>query len=675
MGGSLINLISYGANDLFLTGSPEITLFKMVYRRHTNFAKESISIPLSDIDFGKEVQIEIPKVGDLISTTYIQINIPNVHLLKTDTASDLSNAQYNVLTSPYYVNVPENMPNYVTQYEQIKNYMSVNMVGYRKALDAQNIKNQTVLQYINSILDAIQASAVEPEILQKYELILNEAFTYEINKLEKNNEQITSYKLELQTETEQKNIDFYNQQINLLTTQNAIILKNVSILDYRFSDITYILNTLVDSFSSSGILVYGFIDVNQITVENVLTLINKAVDVSKQVVEYYFTNVKLINEEKALSESKYAKFAWVEKLGHAIIDYVEVRIGGEVIDKHYGEWINIWSELTNTGDQEIIYNKMIGNVNEMTTFDRNEKPAYVLYVPLSFWFCKKHGLAFPLIALQYNKFFITVKLRNLEDCAYVEKLPTVDQNGNPVDFTNNALQLTDIWSNLSNNGLSISGNLLMDYVFLESNERARFAQYGHEYLIETVEVTALQNLTDTTRVVELNFTGPSKEMIWVTQKTKYINNETSNYNSLWFNYSTDKNKLLNPIINVDLSFNGYDRFSKMVGFGSRNYYNLVQPYQHHTSSPSNGINCYSFALKPEEHQPSGTCNFTRIKFPLMTFTFDPEMFQYKLSDIDPDIVPNSENDIIITTEINLSIYSIKYNILRVMQGMACLAYY
>jgi hypothetical protein len=673
MAGGLVSLMTYGADDLYLTGAPQITMFKTVYRRHTNFSKESIVIQFGAIDFGKETTTEILHAGDLLSNTYIQIEIPRMHILKTATVVDLTEEEMNVIETPYHIIVPEGQPNFMVDYALVKKFMTANMAGYRKAIKDVGKKNQTVIQYINTILDEIQkAASTEPEIIQNYNIALTNALNYELQRLKNN-------KLKLQTLTDTYNAKIaaikershtkdemelrllgeeYERNIAIILAENTQIYRNISALDYKASNITYILNNLLENPT-----------LIPITVNNILTLVNTATKESQQVINYYFENVKIMRQKELNAASPYAKFAWVKKLGHAIIDFVEVRIGGETIDKHYGDWINIWNELTGSQNQIELYNKMIGNVTELTIFDRNPKPAYTLYIPLSFWFCRKNGLAFPLIALQFNKFYISIKLKRLEDCAYIEALPTVDQEGNPVDFSDNALQLTDIWDNLR---LNITGNLLADFVYLEEQERKRFARSAHEYLIETIETKQFPNLTDVKQSFELNFTNPSKEIIWVYQKNAYTDNYNSNLESFWFNYSIDRFETRNPILHSSLIFGGYDRFSKAEEDYAEHYFNFLQPHARNTRTPSNGINCYSFALYPEDHQPSGACNFTKITYPKLNLTVNPQIFKYKLSDIDPSVTP--ETDQVLDTDATMTIYSIKYQVLRIISGMAAFAY-
>jgi hypothetical protein len=645
MTGGLINIISYGADDLYLTGAPEITFFKVVYRRYMNFSKESVALLLGNIDFGKTIEIEIQQIGDLISNMYLEIDIPEINIKKTDMVADLNVSEMNILETPYNITYPSYVDstgntieiNFISDYEKVKIYMGVNMAGYRKAYSNKNIKNQTVVQYINTILEAI-TSAEEisqyKNIISEYEIILNNAFNYEINK------------------------------------KNYV---SAGILSFKYSDISYILNSILNSIQNDSVSIYGFTDPNQITNEQIYNLILSATNNCQIISEYYFDNAKLLSLQIIDLQSPYSKFAWVERLGHSIIDYVEIRIGSDIIDKHYGEWINLWVELAGNYEQKELYSKMIGHTKEMITFDRNSKPKYNIYIPLSFWFSKNNGLAFPLVALQFNKFYVNIKLKNIEDCAYIEKLPTVDQQGNTIDFTPNTLSLSDIWNNLN---LSLSGNLYVDYIYIETQERKRFAQSAHEYLIESVELTSMENISDNKQVIELGFTGPSKEIFILCQKTAYINNYTtetnkSNLKSHWFNYTTNINNGINPLSNIKLSFSGYEILSAKNNF----FMNYLQPYAHHKNSPSVGINVYSFALFPEEHQPSGSCNFTRITYPLLTFDIDNNMFKYNLSEIDPSIMPNSEQDITQETEINIKVYSLRLNVLRVMHGFAAKAYH
>lgn len=628
MVGGLINIVSYGFNDLYLTGSPQITFFKVVYRRHTNFAKESIVVPMGQLDLGEELTINIPKIGDLFANTYLQLQIPEVALLKTDTADNLSIEEMNLLNSPLQIPMSQDEIDIVQSYPTILAFIAINTVGYRSAIANQNIKNQNIRNFITSIINNMNYSGQEN----------------------------TSYKTALD------NAKIFEQSAG--TTSDLFIFDNTA------SDINYILSKIIESDDDTLAANY--------TISKIVDIVTKAKDVSAKVKKYYFEKVQKKYKMDKDANSRYAKFAWVEKLGYAIIDRVDINIGGERIDRHYGDWMNIWYELTSSIEQEELMNKMIGNVKVLTSFDRNTKPAYTLIVPLNFWFCKKMGLAFPLIALQYSPVSITLKLKTMEECAYIEQLPQTDPEGDPLNL--NPYSLSDIWDN---QGYSITADLLVEYIYLDNLERKRFAQSAHEYLIETVEVLTSTNVRDQEQEISLDFTGPSKEIIWHVKKDIHSNFE-STYRKFPFTYSMDvvengstvefkDRKKINTITSARLLLNGKDRFFQ-GNFFDKNYYNLLQPLEHHTRIPSEGINVYSFSLYPEEHQPSSTCNFSLISTTSLLLTVEENMFKYLVSDVDPSITVGSEFDEELNTSVNITIYSVRYNIIRFIGGMGAFAY-
>ena len=302
-----------------------------------------------------------------------------------------------------------------------------------------------------------------------------------------------------------------------------------------------------------------------------------------------------------------------DRLGHALIDYVELEIGGQSIDKHYGEWMDIWTQLTHTTEK---FDKLDRLIDGTLTQDGNNRK---LYVPLQFWFNRNPGLALPLIALQYHEIKLNVVLK---------KKDLLKGNGG------NAPVL---------NGIC----LYCDYIFLDTDERRRFAQGSHEYLIEQVQFNGRHSLSagENTANIELRFNHPCKELVWVCQ---------NNANENTFNYlgNGDGDGNTDQISSAVLQLNGHDRFRQRDG----TYFRVVQPYQHHTGghnqSETQGHSyVYSFAIKPEEHQPSGTCNFSRIDNAVLTL----------------DI--NNDN-----RGKQIRVYATNYNVLRIMSGMGGLAY-
>jgi len=446
---------------------------------------------------------------------------------------------------------------------------------------------------------------------------------------------------------------------------------------------------------------------------------------------------------------------WLDFPGEQLISQVEVEIGGQRIDRQYGDWMHIWNQLTMSTEQQRGYFKMIGNTTQLTfitdpSFNdidgpcdanaprqvcapRNALPETTLYVPLQFWFCRNPGLALPLIALQYHEVKINLDIRPIEECLWA------------MSSLNDAATTTKVTS--AYNQSLVAASLYVDYVFLDTDERRRMAQNPHEYLIEQLQFTGDESVGSSSNKIKLNFNHPVKELIWVVQPDKNVDycsslergtvlnrllgaqpfnytdavdalpnaimafgshdsvaNTTGSYISAsglfndagaqdvyttgtsWWqlgsgqpstadynlpNFGSGLNSGVsdagtfvltetsldmhcwgeNPVVTAKLQLNGQDRFSEREG----TYFDLVQPWQHHTRAPDTGINLYSFALRPEEHQPSGSCNFSRI---------DNATLQLVLSNATVEG----------TNTAKVRVYAVNYNVLRVMSGMGGLNY-
>ena len=339
--------------------------------------------------------------------------------------------------------------------------------------------------------------------------------------------------------------------------------------------------------------------------------------------------------------SSSAAVALVPNFGQKLLKTIELEIGGQRIDKHYSEWLYIWNELSLPVGKRDGYNVMVGaNARNIAT-TLAASAEYELYVPLEFWFCRNVGLALPLIALQYHEVKINIE--------YESATAMVDGTSTNYTFEEEA-KASGYSTNQALNGGPVKldkATLWVDYIFLDTDERRRFAQLSHEYLIEQLQFTGADSITssgESMKSIRMNFNHPCKELIWTVHK-----NVAGVY---WNNYSTaatgnDHLDSTNPITNAKIMLNGNDRFATRKG----EYFSLVQPYQHHENTPNKfhqGINVYSFALKPEEHQPSGTLNMSRIDTAVLSLS----------SSIDGVI----------------SIYAVNYNVLRILSGMGGLAY-
>jgi len=327
---------------------------------------------------------------------------------------------------------------------------------------------------------------------------------------------------------------------------------------------------------------------------------------------------QIVDDADQLPDDKYTAdtdfVLYKNYVGLQLLKNVVVEIGGQQIDKQYSDWMYIWNELSLPDGKRDGYNKMVGEDGLELSKTNNNK----LFVPLEFWFCRNVGLALPLIALQYHEVKFKIEFASLSDVT-VEftsgsdgSLPTTFREGS----TSIAFPNVNIW---------------VDYIYLDTDERRKFAQLSHEYLIEQLQFTGEESISSSTQT-RLNFNHPVKELVWV---------EKSATASRDFSYGDKLESAL-------LKLNGNDRFARRDG----KYFSHVQPYQHHTNIPDTNIKVYSFAIKPEEHQPSGTLNMSRI---------DSAILAQKYS-----TTPASSDTV--------SIFAVNYNVLRILSGMGGLAY-
>jgi hypothetical protein len=387
--------------------------------------------------------------------------------------------------------------------------------------------------------------------------------------------------------------------------------------------------------------------------------------------------------------------SYVNYVGLRLLKAITIEIGGQQIDKHYADWLYIWNELSLPGGKRNAYNAMVGADKDLVNSGANSVngSTTTLFIPFEFWFCRNIGLALPLIALQYHEVRVKIDFAPLSDCVY----KNTTGSSASADITQTiALSNANIW---------------VDYIYLDTDERRKFAQLSHEYLIEQLQFTGTENLSSNTNSIKLNFNHPVKELVWVGKFNGTSGAQTNNnqwYNYTWpfvgstagpnwnsnfgtpdftlanllnigssnvagidnlintagnttnsnvsnlINYQIDPysdssvaTSNVNPFSTCLLQLNGNDRFNVRPG----SYFNLVQQYQHHTNiSLNRGINVYSFALKPEEHQPSGTLNMSRIDTAVLQVT----PYQYVSG--------------------NILIYAVNYNVLRILSGMGGLAY-
>jgi hypothetical protein len=328
--------------------------------------------------------------------------------------------------------------------------------------------------------------------------------------------------------------------------------------------------------------------------------------------------------------------SYVNSPGHALIDEITFEIGEQEIDKQTGEFMEIWTQLTTPAGQVDALNNMIARGNNYTA--PQLFGAQNLLIPLQFWFCRNPGNYLPILALQYHPLRINIKLRPLQDMVYTGNpaLKCVPGIVNPATITS----------------LSMWG----DYVQLDTEERRRFVSAAHEYLIDQVQYTpkiAIPAASNTANI-KMDFNHPIRELLWVVQRNEMIDlHEYFNYSSLAITDVSISPRTDN-IISAKVQLDGQDRFERRTA----PYFRLVQPYQRHTTTPvTSFIYVYSFALRPEDAQPSGSVNVSRID----SFNLLFDMCDTECSD------PPRGNA---TT----TIYAVNHNVLRVIDGFGGLLF-
>jgi hypothetical protein len=370
------------------------------------------------------------------------------------------------------------------------------------------------------------------------------------------------------------------------------------------------------------------------------------------------------------------RFRWVENLAEALIHDVYITIGGNRIDRQNGEWMHILNNLTYGNDRREVYNKMTGNIPELTNPEHyyymqnfanrtpmqnrvgNDYPVSLdptkpsirsrtLHIPFSFWFNTDLAKALPLISLQYSEVEVVITLNPMYYLYRLSYKKSGIINNYAPDKTNPDHYLYNFVSNANgqymttNTSLDLKARLELNYIYLDQKERMFFAYKPVEYLITQVTTLPVTTLSRT-NILELVLSNPVKEMIWVCKR-----NDVGIWNT-WFDFT---DKMRNIMTTARILFNGMERLSEK----SWEYYAYVQPFQHHTGCNKDGIYNYSFSIHPEDlNQPTGSCNMSKIN-----------KIQIGLNTI-PPLSPYYDYDV--------CFYVINYNILRIANGLGGTVY-
>ena len=556
--GSLIQLVSNGAKDIILTSEPNITYFKKVFRKYTNFGMDTLRLDFEgNLEFGETMLCNIDKIGDLVSKIYLEIDIPKVSIPK-----DQDSTLLNTYTT--------NFNKFTTELSNFKIYSDIQLDIYRKIFPLLDITNTTFTSIYDTVTDY---------------------FTNQIN----------------------SNLASYNAAISALDSEFKIIANQAN-LDQIVKDVLIQNNSKTDaerltifknSFSSAYLKITSTYE--------------------------YIQNKVLENKKYMIRETnnKY-NFQWIDYYAFFMLDKVTIEIGDKVLESISGEQLYIQYLLQRNKYNSDIFNKLIGNISILTDYNKNEKPSYKLIIPLDLNFTKNFFNSLPLVALNYHDVRLTVKLKELSK-----------------------ITKTDYTLPLTNKIALKSMSLLADFIYLDNDERERFCTGNLFYLIEQPREFKFTSLVEPSIEVKLPLSNPCKEIFFYIKKKSDIN---ANSYSTYHYSKTYNNETINlsPFKAANIKFNGLDRIIKR----DYKYFNYVQPYEYHRGSLPLGIGLYSFSLFPDKYQPSGFCNFSKIKVATLSLDTDEDFFSSLTS----------------SDEMNLFIFTKSYNFLLIENGMAHILY-
>jgi len=644
MTGGLIQLVSSGKQDGYLTYNPQITFFRKVYRRHTIFGIEFISVypdqqPAYDNPgYDNKVSFIINNISDLISKCYIQIDIPPLSFTESPTVTKLKQTQLE--------NYQKDIDKWNALYNNLKKYCTIEMLLY------QNLNN--LLQSINITLQTLKQNVIKfnAQYKKQKDALINLISDDVFNQID-----LTGYILQLNLMIVSDTQENYDPQI-------------------------------------------------EITISELLTNIQKFYDSMIKNLNYYYSNYVFDKKNYDTLNSSNVNFAWVEYLAQVYFTDVEIEIGGQVIEQYSAEQSFIYQQHHIKEEQRDIYNKMIGQIPDLISFNNNSKNGATLILPLNFWFCKDIGSSLPTVALANTNVAVNLKVNSLKKLLYFKdweqeyanmlivttyKDQYVNNNLNFLTFTYdpNSTLITYNCSNinyqllalkypslaspdkedflttiLNTYGVEVNGEYIMtlsqyitfkqlntenldildpahnnnynqyyslvpapsltlitESIYLDDLERNIFASTKLEYVVEIFQENIFNINNQIIFNAELSIDRPIKDLIWLTQPLLFMEglseygksyNTSFSFSQFFTNYFYSSYQIsLNQIQIVKPGFNEM-------------FFNQLQSYKYYNNSLPPGVFAYNFGLYPEEIQPSGTCNFSMLKGKVLNFTLDTD---------------------------------------------------
>lgn len=560
---------------------------------------------------------------------------------------DVLMTSLDVRTSPSYIN-PYDPDVDTIRYNWYNDKIVSVLLDYEVDFDPSPIG---IIEYfLSTINSSTNPFSPTTYLYQWYENIDRTKVTYEITKMYKLFG-LPYYSTNAYSQEALTPISLYNDIGNINSKYDS------------FSDITDFLSYMLDHviiWSQLGNIVPLFKATIQATNDVLINYYNTEKSTSLNLISkiepYTLTSVNgsviysnLEDIVRNIYNKKPVNFAWVREIGHYIIDNIQLVIGDTVIDQYPGEYLHLIQNTEGSFDKYRGYKHMIGDIEELTTFNNTTKQKYMLYIPVMFTFSKFYECALPLMCMHFTDVSLRVKLKNFNDVAYWA--PMTQFNKKP----------------------KLNCAVIAEYIYLDHEERFRMAPLKHEILTETIQyngdVTVDLSKSDTA-TIRLNFSGVSKELYIVCQMDECVDGSLPNGEKQWNNYmikvprnETDADgninvtyATVNPIQSMYIDYNGRQReTNKEIQF-----YSLLQRITHHRLSINDGISIYCFALYPQTLQPSGNANLGKIGYVDLVITFRPDVVA---------LVGSNKKTL------RVGVYNKSINFLRVMSGLAGLAFY
>jgi hypothetical protein len=697
MTGGLIQLVSFGKQDGYLTFNPQITYFKKIYRRHTIFGIELIeNIPDQQPEYDNRISFKLNNISDLISKCYVEIELPSLSFIESAQITTLKENEKN--------NIEKNITKWKTLYENLKKYCMIEIELYQiliSLLDSINI-NLTIIKQ-NTIKFNTKYKKSKDELIN---LIFNNIYN-DIN--------LSGYILKLDTSIVADDNIYYNESINIKRSK----LKD---------------------------------DINRYYTNMVNYL------------KYYHSNYIFNQNKYNQLVNTNVNFAWIENLAHYFFTDFEVEIGGQVIEKYSADQSFIYQTHHIKEEQKKIYNSMIGNKENLISFNNHKKNSTTLLLPLNFWFCKDIGSSLPAVALSNSSISINLKLNKLKNLIYFRdyekeyynllkitipfnktihqkliwdkynydnysKLATYhcsqinyqllvlqypslakeDKNDTLFeiiknygkDTSGNYIKNQSIYNNGNNIDRAYMGlnewirykinyvpssnairelldrdsfnnynqyyslinkpkiKLITECIYLDDIERSKFCSSKLEYVIELFQ----ENLFDLDRRLlfngELSLDRPTKELLWTTQPKLFLNG-LCEFGKIYTQYDYTNFFENNIYSSYNILLNQMQLTKPKL---TDIFYNELQSYKYYNNLLPKGVSAYNFGIFPEALQPSGTVNFTILKGKLINFNLNLKFIEEYFDEINNNrINPNN-------LDIFLKFYSRSYNFFVVEKGM------